>query len=118
MAALVLGGAKPSARVVRLLRRALEDEDFDVRDSAAASLAELGDTASIPSLMRLLDSTPPRFGRSIAWGLERLARDAGQQRRAEIVEGLERYRRRARGSSREHADVLIRRLRSLDVSGD
>jgi len=110
MAAFRLGTSPITPKRLRNLRMALDDPDADVRDQAAASLAVARDLQSIPRLIDLLDTTPPRYGRSIAWGLSRLVAESEPDLSSRIVASLERYRARARGDTRVHALELLRRL--------
>lgn len=109
VAAFMLTGEELDTSQKASVRRSLTDEDGAVRDQVGALLAQLRDIESFPVLVRLLDQTPPSQCRSIAWGIAELVPVLSVQDRKLAVAALERYHSRARGSSREHGRVLLRR---------
>ena len=110
-AAFVLGSSRMrKRRVLRALRLALGDDDTVVADFAAASLADLGDIDSLPSIERFLLTGPPRDRRNSAWAVCELGRLADESGRAGALAALRSFHSRARGWSRTHAAATIGRL--------
>lgn len=110
-AAFVLGGSRRRRRrVIGALRSALSDEDPVVVNFAAQSLGQLGDLESLPTILRLLSTGPPRDRTGAAWAAAALAVHANEQGQASARAALRAYRSRARGFSRGHAEALIARL--------
>lgn len=111
-AAFLLGGSKPTARILEALRERLSDPDPGVRAKAACSLADLGDRASLDRLIEMLEQERDRF-RAVDLGssLGRLAeRDTEIQEK--IVPVLQLRLRRAIGYDLVGFDVILRRLRT------
>ena len=110
-AAFVLGSSRMrKRRVLRALRLALGDDDTVVADFAAASLADLGDIDSLPSIERFLLTGPPRDRRNSAWAVCELGRLADESGRAGALAALHTYQSHARGWARTHAIGLLARL--------
>lgn len=112
MAATVEAMSNQPPRAIQLaLRGLLRDPDGAIREAAAQALGMQQDTDSTAELASLLTRTKPAEGYGIAWGLAELAIASG---RADLVRlaasSLLDYRRRARGRSRLHADLLLQRL--------
>ena len=108
-AAFMLGRARRSRAARAALRDLLRDEDANIRDFAAQSLAQIGDRDAVDTIMGLLKTTPPRWATGMAWGLVTLAPHVAS-RRDEIRRALIAYHKRARGRSRLHAKALLARL--------
>jgi len=110
-AAMVLGGSVDDrAAVIVALRLRLVDVDPVVGEFAAASLAELGDHHSLEAITQRLPTGKPCDRRNSAWATAVLAGRAGALTRERAMAALLAYHRRARGSSRIHAALLLARL--------
>jgi len=66
------GGAAQAARARRLLEDLADGSSSTVAISAIAGLAAIGDRASTPALLRLLDAASPDRQRAAAWALGEL----------------------------------------------
>lgn len=106
--AFALGGSRARRdEVLQGLRALLGDDDVVVVNFAAQSLGQLFDTASIQTLLGLLAIGPPRHRRGVAWAVAQLSGGLSETDRVDTALALDRYRRRARGRTREHADALV-----------
>lgn len=110
-AAFTLGGpVRDRETVIKALRSSLMDADPEVGEFAAASLAMHGDQGSIDRIIETLPTGPPRDRRNAAWAIAELAPHASDAVRMRAMAALAAYHKRARGSSRNHAAVLLARL--------
>lgn len=109
-AAYMLGSSGSKSSVSALRRTLASDPSQRARDSAAGALGQIGDVGAIPLVLRRIDEVPPRDAWDMAWALASLADKATPIDRDRAIAGLVRYRARARGRSRAHADELIRSL--------
>jgi len=110
IAAFLLLGRRLKGAERQQLRLLLNDESPTVRVFAAQTLGAAGDLASLGRMAELLDLMSPRDAFGVAWGIGQLAASATGRARDEAVTALQRYRSRARGHSRQHADLLLARL--------
>jgi HEAT repeat protein len=104
---LLMGRAKGTA--LRRLRSLLAHPSAEVRDSAAQSLGSVGDRSSLADLIVLLDAGPPRDTTGTAWAVAEIG-CLHEDTLSEARGALERYRTRARGFTRRHADALLTKL--------
>lgn len=107
-AVFVLGGSVDNrSAVIVALRLRLADVDSEVVESAAASLAQLGDQPSLDAILQSMPTGKPRDRRNAAWGTAVLALSADTAARERATAALIAFHRRARGSSRKHAALLL-----------
>ena len=111
-AAFALGGVakRRRARAIHALRRALDDPDEMVAEFAAQSLAMLVDLTSLPAIERRLRMGPPRDRTASAWAVCELGRLADGSARLGAIASLRAFHSRARGWSRNHAALLLKRI--------
>jgi hypothetical protein len=89
-AAHLLGRAKPTTQVIDAVRGCLTDSDPEVRVAAARALADLGDVASLPQLLQMLEQEPNRIRVSqLGSSLGRLA-ERNDAVRPEVLQALRR----------------------------
>ena len=103
-------GLPPSRDVKAALREALGDSDPDIREAAAQALGMQHDVESVDRIARLLTWTRPADAFGIAWALAELGTIGGRDVTERAVDALGVFRKRARGRSRAHADLLLERL--------
>lgn len=106
-AAYLLAGQTLDEDGLAALRLALQDDEAVVRDQAAIALAESGDTASLRHLVHLVDTSRPAEAKGVAWAIRRLGDLADAEGREAARHALERYAKRSRGRSRQHARALL-----------
>jgi HEAT repeat protein len=114
-AAFELSAYQSSPKVIRALQAALDDTDPLVADAAASSLAALGEEGVFVELVKRLSQAKPESARDTAWAVAQLGM-IYPVHRAEAMDSLVRYQRRARGSSRRHADALLTALKASESS--
>ena len=103
-------GLPPSRDVKAALRGVLGDPDAGIREAAAQALGMQHDVASADRIARLLARTRPADAFGIAWALAELSRIGGRDVTELAVDALGVFRKRARGRSRKHAELLLERL--------
>ncbi|MGH2445692.1 MAG: HEAT repeat domain-containing protein [Candidatus Limnocylindria bacterium] len=109
-AAFMPGGTGGSrAKVIAALRECLAHDDEHVAEFAAASLAARRDRESLSTLIKRLRTGRPRDRWDTAWAVMELGVTYDSERQG-AVEALLAFRRRARGKTRGHTELLLARL--------
>ena len=109
---MLAGTGGKRGEVIIALRARLLDEDDDVAEFAAASLAARGDRQSLSAILERLRTGRPRDRWNSAWALSELGAKSGAHQRREALRSLTAYYRRARGRTRKHAAELLARMRA------
>lgn len=110
LGAFQLVGKRVSRRELRVLRTLLDDTNPWVQESAAQALGAAGDITSLGAIVALMDSHSPRDGWGYAWAVGELGAAGDENAQSMAWDALARYKKRARGRSREHAAAIMRRL--------
>lgn len=91
------------------LREHLTDSNATTRDLAAQALGAAHDRESFEALLKLLATQRPRDSLGIAWAIAEIGK-AEPDAREQALDAVSRYRLRARGHARAHAQELVRGL--------
>lgn len=95
------------------LRRLLRDPAPLVRETAAQALGSAADSDALEAIVALMDSVPPREGWGFAWAVCEIASSTTDSSWRMGHDALRRYLRRARGNSRQHAELLLARVKHV-----
>lgn len=94
--------------VIDSLLESLDDADPDIRDFTAIALAVNNVDVAYPTIADQLASRAPGRATGAAWAVAQFGRNPAL--RVDAIARLQRYRKRARGFSRAHADALLAQL--------
>ena len=109
--------AAPPGIIQSGLRDLLVDPDGVIREAAAQALGMQQDVESTEHVAALLAQTKPSEAYGIAWAVAELAIVSESAALMELADrSLSEYRTRARGRTRLHADLLLRRLAAAQTA--